>query len=355
MKVDQMETILKTCLDDLSRQIDEKQEEQYRQAWRDFWEKGGDAAAWLAPSRRPAPPRTAWPEITVNQALEDSTAMLLQQFKLCSNVLAAGGNTALNVRCNYGTVIVPSLFDCRLHLMDEILDCLPGNHPLNAEQLDEALAQGVPDIYKNSGGKVFRTAERFLEVWENYPVLKRNIALYHPDLQGPIDNAETIWGSSIFYAIYDQPDKVRAMLRLITDTYIAMMDKWIALTGKPERYNYHWGMMHRGLAALRNDSLMNLSPQVYIDFVRPLDQEIFDRYGGGIVHYCGRGDHFVPAMSEMKGLYALTLSQPHLNNMDIILSHTVDKGIRILGLDLSLFETKRPLRGLVQVFMAKKG
>ena len=33
-----------------------------------------------------------------------------------------------------------------------------------------------------------------------------------PDLQGPMDNLELLWGSELFYALYDLPDEIHALL-----------------------------------------------------------------------------------------------------------------------------------------------
>ncbi|MBN1435523.1 MAG: hypothetical protein JW936_00485 [Sedimentisphaerales bacterium] len=340
---------MKSCLEDLSKRIDEADEVRRRGSWIDFLDDKVEEGYWIPAARTACEAKVDWPKVSVNAALEDYEAMLLQQFGLCSEVLATGGDSQLNVRCNYGVVIIPSLFGCELFMMDEKLDTLPGNHPLGSiDELRKVVDAGVPDLTGGFGGKVFEAAERFMEVLEAYPVLGRNVAVYHPDLQGPIDNAETIWGSEIFYAFYDEPDLVRDFLGLITDTYIAFMRKWYDLVGLGGEYSHHWGLMHKGRIALRNDSLMNLSPGVYVDFIRPLDQRIFDEFGGGMVHYCGKGDHFVPAMSEMAGLTAINLSQPEMNDMEIIYANTVDKGLKLLALKPKVAENaKRPLRGRV--------
>ena len=86
-----------------------------------------------------------------------------------------------------------------------------------------------------------------------------------------------------------------------------------------------------------------------MEFVRPLDQRLFDEFGGGAIHFCGRGDHFIEAMSEMDGLYGVALSQPEYNNMETIYRHTVDKKIKLLGLAAEAVQSAgRPLRGQVQ-------
>lgn len=56
-------------------------------------------------------------------------------------------------------------------------------------------------------------------------------------------------------------------------------------------------------------------------------------------------------MAELRGLYAINLSQPHLNDMEKVYRHTVDKGIKLLNLAREAAEAAlasgRDLRGQV--------
>lgn len=104
---------------------------------------------------------------------------------------------------------------------------------------------------------------------------------------------------------------------------------------------------------LRDDSAMNLSPAMYAEFIEPYDRRLLAEFGGGAIHFCGRGDHYIQAMSNIPGLYAINLTQPELNDMEVIYQHTVDKGIRILGLERKAAETAlaagRNLHGKIHI------
>ncbi|MBS3970548.1 MAG: hypothetical protein KGZ94_10610, partial [Clostridia bacterium] len=67
-------------------------------------------------------------------------------------------------------------------------------------------------------------------------------------------------------------------------------------------------------------------------FIRPYDQKILDEFDGGVIHFCGRGDHYIHLLHQMRGVHAINMSQPECNNMDIIYQNTIDKGIMIIGL-----------------------
>jgi hypothetical protein len=96
---------------------------------------------------------------------------------------------------------------------------------------------------------------------------------------------------------------------------------------------------------------MNLSPEMFDEFIVPYDQRLLSEFGGGCVHFCGRGDHYIDRLPLMEGVFAIAMSQPEYNNMERIYSNTVDKGIAMLALASSEAEralaSGRNLRGRV--------
>lgn len=342
------------CMEDLVSRIDPAEEQTNRRAWETFVDGQWREEFFVPPARTPRPPKVDWPDVHINDANDgDFEQMLLSQFKTVSDELSRGSGFCPCVRCNYGTGILPTQFGCELFAMPRETKTLPTAIPLHdRDQVRAVLDAGVPDVRAGLGAKVLDCAEAFLAVFEKYPVLAEHIALYHPDWQGPIDVAEVVWGSEIFYSIVDEPDFVRSFIDLMTRTYAQFARAWFAMVPPSSTgYNVHWGVLHKGVLVLRADSLMNLSPRVYVDLIRPLDQELFDEFGGGVIHYCGRGEHFIPAMCEIRNIFGINLSQPAWNDMEVIYQNTVDKGIPLLGLNPSevrrAIQAGRPLRGLV--------
>ena len=70
---------------------------------------------------------------------------------------------------------------------------------------------------------------------------------------------------------------------------------------------------------------------MFDEFIRPYDQRVLTEFGGGAIHFCGRGEHFIASMGEVEGLHAIAMSQPELNDMETIYRHTVDRGIKLIG------------------------
>ncbi|MFN2285890.1 MAG: hypothetical protein ACK2UQ_15855 [Anaerolineae bacterium] len=367
--------MIQKYLDDLEARIDADVEERLYAEWKAFADGAFDGAissrAIFSPRRvRRSPPGIAWPHVSVNAALDDDDLMALQQLGPCSAALADGSGALMAARCNYGTGIMPTLFGAELFVMDEAMDTLPTSIPLGglenatadgatqpvsamqaADAVKALLDRGVPDPHAELGGKVLAMAERYRELLEPYPKIRRYVHIYHPDMQGPMDICELLWGSGLFVALLEAPDLVKALLELVTETYIHFMRAWTDLVPFDDGYNVHWAMLHKGNIMLRDDSAMNLSPRMFETFIQPYDGRLLRKLGGGALHFCGRGDHYIQKAAEMEGLYAINLSQPEYNKMDVIFDHTVDRGINIIGLPRAAADAAlargRDLRGRV--------
>lgn len=344
---------MQTYMRDLEERIEPEVEDRLLADWYGFMDGRTRTDLFTPARRRATPPRVEWPTIGVNDYIDRYDLMLLNQLTSCSIVHGKGGGGLLMARSNYGTSIVPSLFGVELFMMDPKLNTLPTSLPLHdKEKIRELVRRGVPDIRGGLGRKVFEFAEYYMETVKAYPRIRRYVPLYHPDLQGTMDVCEVVWGSSLFLDMLDEPDLVKAFLDLISDTYIAFMREWDRLVPSPGGYAYHWFALIRGHIMLRTDSAMNLSPEMFDEFVRPYEQKLLDALGGGAIHFCGRGDHYIESMCAMRGMTGIAMSQPHLNDMEKIYRNTVDKGIPLLSFNAKVaaaaLAAGRDLHGRVQ-------
>jgi hypothetical protein len=329
--------MIERYLDDLESRIDEDVEQQLLDAWLAFCHGEFDGDAFRPQRAAKAPPGVPWPEVSVNETLDDFEAMALQQFCKCSGFLEHGTGDLMDARSNYGTSIMPSMFGADLFVMEDELDTLPTSWPLSADRLEAVVAGGVPDIdaveaSDTLAGKTLRMAKYYIEIRSRWPKVGRYVQFYHPDLQGPMDVCEVLWGSGLFLDLLDKPERIHALLDILTETYERFMRRWTEILPFREDCNGHWHMLFPGKLMLRDDSAMNLSPAMFDEFIKPYDQRLLDAFGGGAIHFCGRGDHFIASMSRMNGLYAVQLSQPEYNDMEVIYRNTVDRGILLIGL-----------------------
>lgn len=346
--------MLKTYLDDLERRIDPESEEELETSWRQFLAGECPTQCFCPQRRKAAPPRVEWPKIPINEVFEDLEKMLIRELKMSSDVLAEGSGAILNIRSNYGTGIMPSLFGTEIFFMDQSHDTLPTAVPLpdGTDGIRRLLDAGIPDLDRGLAPKVFESAAFYEEQLKHYPKIREYVRHYHPDLQGPVDVAEVVWGSGIFMEFYDHPELVKSFLQLVTETYERFMRRWLAeFPGVPGRFRSHWGIGHRGQILLRDDSAMNLSPEMYAEFVLPFDRKLLAEFGGGVVHFCGKGDHYIDQLAAVPELTGIQMSQPEYNDMEVIYRNTVDRGIPLLSLPAAEVDRAlaagRNLRGMV--------
>lgn len=316
-------------LEDIERRINEKEEEAIWSAWRAFAECRNTQSPFNPPARTPSESSLDWKHVNVNDALADEDCMLLSQLERCHAALSSRSNTLMMMRANYGVGNIARLFGAEPFIMAYEADTLPNVRPIpgGADGIRRLLEKGIPDM--NSGGNhhIWSIGEKLAEIRRKYPKIGRYVNIDNPDAQGPMDNCELLWGSDIFVDFYEEPELVHALLERVTDTMTAFLNKWMSIIPNETGLASYFGRVGRGKIVIRNDSAMNLSPDFFDEFIAPYDSKLLARFGGGAVHFCGRGDHFIPRMVKIPNLTAIDMSQPHLNDMQIILSNTIDKGL----------------------------
>lgn len=227
----------------------------------------------------------------------------------CCNCVDIRDDSLPMIRGNYNVGIIPSIFGLKTRFVGE----RPWtDHVASIDDIKRIIEKGVPaEIKTGLAGKVFETQEYYREMLQPYPVCRDNIEIYHADIQGPFDVAHLIWGPDIYYALYDKPEIVHALLDLVTETIIAFMKESDKTVSKAdEGFVFQWGTLYRGNIVIRDDTSVNLSKEMFREFVQPYDERIFQARGGGSVHYCGRADQWVYEILETVGLLALNNGQP---------------------------------------------
>jgi hypothetical protein len=270
-----------------------------------------------------------WPDYAYNDTVPDPAKMLLSQLRGPFFAHQKRADIPVNIRSNYGTPILPSIFGGEWQLTES---SLPWAHHLPDRDAIRALIDaGIPDLHNDLGGRCFETAEFYMETLKDYANLEKAVNIYHPDLQGPFDVAHLLWGPDIFLSLYDCPEMVHELLDLITETYIAYLKEWKAFTGEGNDIVPHWGFYMKGGAMVRDDTPIMISTAQYNEFVKPYDQRILDEFGG-CIHFCGTGDNFIASMCESDNLYGINASQPDWNDMELFWEATRGHDLVVLGM-----------------------
>lgn len=328
----QLSTYTLSLLDDLERRIDPDTEDDLWEQYIHFWDNRCDKVYFKPIRKKISPVGVELKNININDAVNDYELMLQSELISASKQLNSQSMFPC-VRSNYGTGIMTSLFGAELFMMPYEMNTLPTTRSLNdSDAVRRIVETGEPDLQNGFGKNVFAMGEIFAEVFQKYPKIQKYVSVYHPDAQGPLDVTELLWGGEMFYEMYDDPDFVHSVIRLVTDTYKRFLDHWYTIIPR-KQYNVHWGwMLHPGLIVLRDDSAMNLSPDLYREFAFSYDSELLDYFDGGCVHFCGRGDHYIEILAEAKNLFGINLSQPQYNDMDKIIRVARENNKKIIGL-----------------------
>lgn len=330
-------------LEDIEGRINPDIEENLNRQWIEFADGKLDKGIFN-PSRSCSKTEVTWDKVLINDAFEDVDLMIYSQLKGVSDILEKGEGTLLNVRANYGTGIIPSMFGCEIFKLNDEADTLPGTRPLEdgRDGVVKILENPVIDYSKGLAPRVFEFAERYKEYIKDYPKIQKYVHVYNPDLQGPFPICDMIWGSDIYLEFYEEEPILEQMEELMANVIIDFAKKWQAIfPAFDSEHSLEWGLLHKGLILLRNDSAVNISPAQYDTWIKKYEQKVLDEFGGGI-HFCGKCDHVIPNFTSLDNMYCINMSQPHLNDMEKIYKHTVDKGIQIIGMPST--ECERVLR-----------
>lgn len=319
---------LNRYLDDIEARLDYEQEERIWRDWIEWAERKNGGGPFAPEPRAKRPSRIEWPHALINDALEDDDTHIYRELEGINGALAAGSPYILHMRVNTGVGNMASMCGAKRFMMARDMDMLPNVYALGESATTALLDAPPPPIDAGNFGTIFRIAKRIAEIKREYPAFDRLVRIEQPDMQGPMDNLELLWGSDMFYALYDSPEVVHALLDYITGLMERQLDAWLELFPNERGVTSYFMHVERGGICIRDDSATNLSPEFFEEFVAPYDGRLLNKYGG-LIHFCGRGDHFIGKLHKLKGLYGVNMSQPHLNDLPKVLSETADKGVNI--------------------------
>ncbi len=103
----------------------------------------------------------------------------------------------------------------------------------------------------------------------------------------PFTLASLLRGTEIYMDCYDYPEEVHHLLDFCTDFFIMVERALRKVSGHSDTDNIsHWGIVTPGIR-LNGDTIINLSPLLFREFVLPRWKKLADAFGGPILtHYC---------------------------------------------------------------------
>jgi len=250
------------------------------------------------------------------EAFDDPVAML-QNALLGSVVpgLVLGDDSPLAIRNENGTIQIGSILGGRWKMHE---DNYPWMEPFgDIDAIEQIAYSDIPDAGNSVLPRSLMTVELYREKLAQFPMCQAVIQISLPDLQGPMDTAEMLWGSGIYYAFADHPELLDALLAKIVDTMLAVSKQYRDLaTDRLDPFaNTQHGYVIPGRLLIRNDSSIMLSPDTYAEFIRPHDSRLLKEIGTGSIHSCGNWQHIVSRVLEIPDLHGMDFGDPAM--MDI--------------------------------------
>ena len=154
-----------------------------------------------------------------------------------------------------------------------------------------------------SRGELYRHALGQMRFFRG--VVGGRIPVGPPDLQSPTDVASMVMDyMQLIYAMLDEPGRVHALLRMITDATIESCHAFRKemVTDHPLSPTDWW--MPRGIF-LADDLMAVLSPELYREFSVPYNEALAEEFGGLGLHSCGRILQNLENVAQTKGILAL--------------------------------------------------
>lgn len=243
-----------------------------------------------------------WPRFTYAEVFQRPECMLLDELEDVYVGAMLGDDKVYTIRANYGVGILPSVFGCEVHLGGE--NDLPWvEHLEDVDAVRRIVEQGVPLLDSGLLARATETQEFFREALAPYPQLRQSVHISQPDLQGPMNVAAEIMGTTMYTAIYDHPDLLHDLINLVTETYIKAAKYQKALLGEPMDRAYHWHLYARGGIRISEDFGLSLSPGHYRKFVAPYNARVYAMFGGG---YLLHADEGLPQFDEILNTPGIT-------------------------------------------------
>lgn len=273
-----------------------------------------------------------------SQIFDDPETMLYNELVHAWDIRIAyhdrvGDDLPCTIRCNFGCVVIASLFGGRVEQVEENP---PWIRPFETlAEFKRALDRDPLDFSQGWSPRVIEMYQFYRQVLSDYPKLQELIKLVLPDLQGPIDTAELLRGSALYMDFYDNPDLVSQAMSVIATAQVGFA-RYLApyLSEGLEGFSHQHGFMICGNILIRDDSSIMISPETYREQVAPHDEFVLRELSGGGIHCCGRFDHAVEEFLALPSIRCLDLGDPQMNDLDTIYATARERRIPLIRIQV---------------------
>jgi len=197
----------------------------------------------------------------------------------------------------FGTGVLASGFGAKVKVPDDPADDPAVLEPLLKSPADVARLR-LPD--PNRDGWMPRVLAAI-----DYAVAQDDLPVGLTDMQGPLDTAGQLCGQAQLYQwMYTEPRLVHDLMSLITEAFIGWVKAQKQHIGEGPDWSYGLqGAFSPGCGVWESDDdLVLVSAPLYREFVAPYVSRIFTAFGGGSIHFCGKGAYHLETFRQIDHL-----------------------------------------------------
>ena len=195
----------------------------------------------------------------------------------------------------FGTGVLPSAFGCGYR--EAAGD---GDDPAFTdgciETVQDIARLKLPDPYKD--GWMPRVLE-FID----YAARHSDLPVGLTDMNSPLGAAAQMAGyERLFYWMYDEPNAVHELMAIVCEAFVDWVKVQKKHIGEPlDQSNGLQGVWApKGLGVwMSDDDNVSVGAELYAEFVAPAYKKVFAEFGGGSLHFCGKGYHHAGTFMEM--------------------------------------------------------
>lgn len=153
--------------------------------------------------------------------------------------------------------------------------------------------EAIDYVHSGINARQVEFRRRMIEVADKYPVRFRGGPIFYPGASpwltntsdGPFGVTGDVMGQvEAFTAIYERPDFLREVMRIVTSKMIEWLDFCAQEMGLARPIDFSW----------TDDLAVSLSAESFREFALPFNQQMrFHFDGRASLHMCGRSDHLL--------------------------------------------------------------
>lgn len=173
----------------------------------------------------------------------------------------------------------------------------------------------MPDLEKEPTWLLARAlAEEFVNADVKVPLFGT------PTIASALNVAVNLFGQEILLTMMTDSDAAKHDLKIINDT-LCEIHKWYIANVPVEQLQpvISWERTQPpGYGQLCGCTTQLVSPDMYKEFIAPLDEQILSLYpNGGMIHLCGSHTQHIPVWREMENLHALQFNDRAAEDLEI--------------------------------------